>query len=196
MARDGMGQDHTRVASSVDKEDAPRCQRANRASTCAVTPCASTPHSDAGVESRIAVPVSRGIYREQTPTSSPSSLQNEGQKFAMPSTLNRGVSHGRRGVASEGAAIWPSGIKVVGEAQAKRPGPRFSTFGSQVSMGPSQGVGRVNQIELVDCATYREGVCREGCPPPRPCDYRTRSCIGVSRRIDTPLRCSASSMPH
>ena len=31
-------------------------------------------------------------------------------------------------------------------------------------MGPSQGVRRVNQIELVDRSTY-EGVRQEGCPP-------------------------------
>ena len=47
MAWGGMGQDHPRVVSSVDKEDAPRRQRADRASTCARTPCASTAHSDA-----------------------------------------------------------------------------------------------------------------------------------------------------
>ena len=80
MAWGGMGQDHPRVVSSVDKEDAPRRKRANPASTTCtvVSPCASTPHSDAGVESRIAVPlVSRGIYRETHSTHSVASVPEE-----------------------------------------------------------------------------------------------------------------------
>ena len=166
MAWDGLGQDHPRVMSSIE-EDAPRRLRAHCASTCAA-PGASIAPSDAGVEKRIAAPpVSRGVYREQPPTIT----------FASP-TMRATMGHrlggvtGREGRSGRFTSFEPGRTKVGGEAQARSVQDLASApLGPRSSMGPSQGVGQVNQVQrLVDYGTY-EGVCHGSCPPQRPCNY-------------------------
>ena len=175
--RSSFGLIKTASSEMVDTADLNIYMRAHCASTVGdptsthcTSLCASTPHSDAGVESRIAAPpVSRGVYREQPPTSSLSSLQYAGQSFASPSMIAT-MGHCRRGLASREERVGriasgPGGIKVGGEARARSVDLVTAPLGSRSSMGPSQGVGRVNQVQrLVDYSTY-EGVCHGGCPP-------------------------------
>ena len=154
-----MGQDHTRVASSVDKEDAPRRLRAQRASTpCTMPAGASTPHSDAGVESRIAVPHgSRGIYQEYLyrdthSTRSVASVPEE--RLVTPPTMHAWATSRGRG---------------NGDRVHQGPGPCFNVEEARGRIGyltatptsrrlgvASQGVGQANLIRLG---------CHDGCSP-------------------------------
>ena len=155
---DGFVYDRSRRC--PDDEGAP--SRPGRTEPAYQSTGASTALPEAGGRSSTdAVPLSRGIFWDTNSTRSLAILP-EGRQVTPP-TMQAWATFRGRGKEDQ-VANGPGPCLNVEEARASTSHLAATPTSHRLGVA-SQGVGRVNQIKLVDRSTYKEGVCRKGCPP-------------------------------